>query len=52
MSQSDGTDGTTLIEGPAVDQAALHGLLGNLREIGLPLLSVTQVEDLTPWRTT
>ncbi len=37
-------DGTTLIEGPVVDQAALHGLLRTLRDIGLPLLSVTQVD--------
>jgi hypothetical protein len=38
-------DGTTLIEGPVVDQAALHGLLGALRDLGIPLLSVTQVDD-------
>jgi uncharacterized protein DUF4386 len=37
-------DGTTLIEGPVVDQAALHGLLRRLGDLGLPLLSVTQVE--------
>ena len=37
-------DGTTLIEGPVVDQAALHGLLRTLRDIGLPLLSVTRVD--------
>ena len=37
-------DGTTVIEGPVVDQAALHGLLRTLRDLGLPLLSVTQVE--------
>jgi hypothetical protein len=36
-------DGTTLIAGPVVDQAALHGLLRTLRDLGLPLLSVTQV---------
>jgi hypothetical protein len=39
-------DGTTLIEGPVVDQAALHGLLRALRDIGLPLLSVTHNESL------
>jgi len=37
-------DGITLLEGPVVDQAALHGLLHQLRDIGLPLVSVTQVE--------
>jgi hypothetical protein len=37
-------DGTTLIEGRVVDQAALHGLLRTLRDIGLPLVSVTQVD--------
>jgi hypothetical protein len=37
-------DGTTLIDGPVVDQAALHGLLGAVRDIGLPLLSVTRIE--------
>jgi hypothetical protein len=38
-------DGTTLIEGAVADQAALHGLLGALRDLGIPLLSVTQVDD-------
>ncbi|MEP6816010.1 MAG: hypothetical protein ABI873_10710 [Marmoricola sp.] len=41
-------DGTTLIEGPVVDQAALHGLLSRLRDIGLPVLSVTHVDPTTP----
>ena len=36
-------DGTTLLEGPVVDQAALHGLLRTLGDLGIPLLSVTQV---------
>ena len=38
------TDGTTVIEGPVVDQAALHGLLRTLGDLGLPLISVTPVE--------
>jgi hypothetical protein len=38
------TDGTTTIRGPVVDQAALHGLLQRLRDLGLPLISVTPVE--------
>jgi hypothetical protein len=37
-------DGFTLLRGPFVDQAALHGLLHQLRDIGLPLVSVTQVQ--------
>lgn len=36
-------DGTTAIRGQVLDQAALHGLLARLRDLGLPLLSVTQV---------
>jgi hypothetical protein len=42
------TDGTTVIEGPIVDQAALHGLLNKLGDLGLPLLSVTQVDPAAP----
>ena len=33
-------DGTTLLTGPVRDQSALHGLLGKIRDLGLPLLSV------------
>ena len=35
--------GQTLIAGPVVDQAALHGLLAKVRDLGLPLLSVQQI---------
>ncbi len=38
------SDGTTHIRGPVVDQAALHGLLHTVRDTGLPLVSVSQVE--------
>jgi hypothetical protein len=34
-------DGTTVISGPVADQSALHGLLGKLSDLGLPLVSVT-----------
>ena len=42
------SDGTTVIHGPVVDQAALHGLLRKVRDIGLPLISVTHVEPDQP----
>jgi hypothetical protein len=38
-------DGQTLLTGPVIDQAALHGLLKKVRDLGLPLLSVTRVES-------
>jgi hypothetical protein len=34
-------DGTTVLCGPVVDDAALHGLLQKLRDIGVPLLSLS-----------
>lgn len=34
----------TLLSGPVADQAALHGLLGKIRDLGLPLLSVKRLE--------
>lgn len=37
-------DGVTLITGPVADQAALHGLLKKVRDLGLPLISVCPVE--------
>jgi hypothetical protein len=37
-------DGDTLLTGPVVDQAALHGLLKKVRDVGLPLLSVNLVQ--------
>jgi hypothetical protein len=37
-------DGTTVLRGPVVDQAALHGLLSQVRDLGLPLVSVTHSE--------
>jgi hypothetical protein len=38
-------DGATLLTGPLTDQAALHGVLNRIRDIGLPLLSVRQTES-------
>jgi hypothetical protein len=37
-------DGDTLLTGPVADQAALHGLLKKVRDLGLPLISVSQVQ--------
>jgi hypothetical protein len=34
------SDGTTVLSGSVVDQAALHGLLGKVRDLGLPLIAV------------
>jgi hypothetical protein len=37
-------DGDTLLTGPVVDQAALHGLLKKVRDLGMPLVSVSPIE--------
>ena len=41
-------DGTTVIRGPVVDQAALHGLLQKLRDVGLPLVALTRLAPDAP----
>ncbi len=45
-------DGDTLLTGPVVDQAALHGLLKKVRDLGLPLVSVNRVQfnETHPYR--
>jgi hypothetical protein len=40
-------NGNTLLSGPVADQAALHGILKKVRDVGLPLLSVNFVEPDT-----
>ena len=37
-------NGETVLTGPIVDQTALHGVLIKIRDLGLPLLSLTRVE--------
>jgi len=34
------SDGTTVLSGSVIDQAALHGLLAKVRDLGLPLIAV------------
>lgn len=41
---ADGADGTTVLRGFVVDQAALHGLLQRLRDLGIPLRSLTPLD--------
>jgi hypothetical protein len=46
-------DGETVLTGPVTDQAALHGILSRIRDLGVPLLSVRQLladEDSTEER--
>jgi len=38
-------NGETLLTGPVVDQAALHGLLRKVRDLGIPLVSVVRVDQ-------
>ena len=37
-------NGETLLTGPVIDQAALHGVLKKVRDVGMPLLSVIEVQ--------
>ncbi len=41
-------DGDTLLTGPVVDQAALHGLLKKVRDLGLRLISVNPIDPGRP----
>ncbi len=44
MQISSQSGGVTVIAGPVVDQAALHGLLAKVRDLNLPLISVRRIE--------
>jgi hypothetical protein len=41
-------NGDTFLTGTVIDQAALHGLLKKVRDLGIPLISVNQVEPGNP----
>ena len=45
LSVVDDGDGTTVLRGPVADEAALHGLLRKVRDLGVPLISVTRIPD-------
>ena len=38
-------NGDTVLVGPVIDQAALHGMLNHIRDLGLPLLAVDRIES-------
>jgi hypothetical protein len=48
MTLTNESDGTTVLSGPVVDQAALHGLLQRVRDVGLALVSVSQIKPDRP----
>ena len=48
MTLSHERHGSTVLSGPVVDQAALHGILQKVRDTGLPLVSVTRVGPHDP----
>ena len=50
MSFTHASDGTTIITGPVVDQAALYGLLRKVRDLGLPLIAVNLVDPKQAYR--
>ena len=44
LSMHHDADGTTVLSGLVTDQAALHGVLSQIRDLALPLIAVTQVD--------
>ena len=43
-----GADGCTTLTGPVTDQAALHGLLRRVGDLGVTLISINTLEDASP----
>jgi hypothetical protein len=39
-------DGTTTLTGPLADQAALHGVLNRMRDLGVPIVSVRRLPSM------
>ena len=48
MTLTTADDGTTALRGPVADQSALHGVLQKVRDLGLPLISVTPLDPEPP----
>ena len=48
LSLTNDSDGTTALRGPVVDQSALHGVLHRVRDTGLRLISVSQLDPDQP----
>jgi hypothetical protein len=48
MALSQEKDGSTILSGLVVDQAALHGLLQKVRDTGVPLIAVTRIDPDQP----
>lgn len=44
-------DGTTTLTGPLADQAALHGVLNRMRDLGVPIVSVRRLDQQHRGRT-
>jgi hypothetical protein len=42
------SDGSSVLRGSVADQAALHGVLSRVRDLGLPLVSITRTEAAQP----